>query len=184
MLAWTPDPGMLMKKYVAIVGLALLLIGIAYVRAIFSHQDHTGGIPDEVGAAIPADVLDDYVMKEEAASRLDSVQRVYADSIGKMQALVSASAESEEVTDSLKSVIDKLSHKLKSAEQEARQAKKAKESQFEKLVAEFYKGEINRLPADLSQYEREVSVKEIRDKALKYFGVTSRKLDRIVKKYR
>jgi len=173
-----------MKKYVAIVGLALLLIGIAYVRAIFSHQDRTDGFPSEVGKAIPANVLDDYVMKEEAASRLDSVRRIYADSLGKMQEIIAASEDSKLAADSLKSLLDELSHKLEAAEKEARQARSAKESQFEKLVAGFYKGEVSRLPADLSTYEHEVSVNEIRDKAKKYFGINSKKLDRIIKKYR
>ncbi len=173
-----------MKKYVAIVGLALLLIGIAYVRAIFSHQDHPGDLPKEVGATVPADILDDYVMKEEVAARLDSVQQLYADSIDTMQAMVTASAENERATDSLQAVIDELTKKLASAEKKARQAKNEKESQFDKLIAGFYTGEIDRLPADLSRYERDVSIKEIRDKAMKYFGITSQKLDRILKKYR
>jgi len=183
-VAMDSDQGRQMKKYAAIVGLALLLIGIAYVRAIFSHQDHSGGIPNEVETAIPADILEDYVMKEEAASRLDSIQCLYVDSLDKMRALVSASADGRQATDSLDSVINALSQKLDSAENDARRATTEKDALFEKLIAGFYQGEMERLPADLSRYEHEVSVKEIRDKAMKYFGVTSEKLDRIIKKYR
>ncbi len=178
------DAEIRMKKYAAIVGLALLLIGIAYVRAIFSHQDRTGGLPVEVKNALPADVLDDYVVKEDVASRLDSVRRLYVDSLDNMRAMLSASAENKQVADSLDSVIESLSQKLSAAEKDARKAQAQKESQFEKLIAGFYRGEIDRLPADLSPYERDVSIKEIRDKAMNYFGVTSKKLDRIIKKYR
>lgn len=173
-----------MKKYAAIVGLALLLIGIAYVRAIFSHQDRTAGLPAEVENALPTDVLDDYAIKEEVASRLDSVRLLYADSLDKMKALVSASAENRQASDSPESVIVLLTNKLDSAENDALRARSEKESQFEKLIAGFYQGEVSRLPADLSRYEHEVSVNEIRDKAVKYFGVTSNQLDSIIKKYR
>lgn len=172
-----------MRKYAVIVGLALLLIGIAYIRAIFSHQDH-GGIPDEIGTSIPADLVDDYVKKEAAAARLDSLHQLYADSLEAMRALAESSSQNKHTTDSLESLIDELSEKLDAAEKKARKARNEKDAQFEKLVAGFYRGEMDRLPADLSRYEREVSVKEIRSKALKYFGVSSEKLDRIIKKYR
>ena len=173
-----------MKKYAAIVGLALLLVGIAYIRAIFSHQEYASGISAEVGAAIPQDILDDYVMKKEASARQDSLRRLYADSLDNMRDLVSAASENTQESDSLQALVSELRRKLDSAEKKSQEARQEKDIQFEKLIAGFYKGEIERLPADLTEYEREVSVNEIRNKALKYFGVSSKRLDRIIKKYR
>lgn len=79
-----------MKKHAAIAGLASLLIGIAYIRAVSSHQDRIREIPRDV---------------------------------------------------------------------------------------------VTSLPAHPSEYEHEVSVKGIGTRALKYFGISSEKLDRILKKY-
>jgi len=173
-------------KFIIIFGLALLLIGIAYIRALVSHQNDRTVIPSEAVSSVPANLLDSYVQKEDAQRRLDSICRLYTDSLTGLKSAWSASVDSQsrEKTESLRLVIDELERKLTRAEKAASQAKDEKTQKFEKLVAAFYNGEVAQLPADLSDYERGVSLNEIRDKAQKYFGVSSQTLNRILSKYK
>jgi hypothetical protein len=94
----------------------------------------------------------------------------------------SGTSDSAEI-EKLQAEIHQLTQRIRGAETEAKQAKSEMATQFEKMVATFYNGEIRRLPADLNQYEHKVSVEEIRNKAMNYFGISSKELSRIVKKY-
>jgi hypothetical protein len=182
-----PGVDRIMKKRLIIVaGLVLLLIGIAYVKALFSHQDRDQALSPEVVEVVPANLLDDYIQKEEAANRLDSLHRLYADSLQKLNSLLTEAADTQSQADidSLHILVENLRNRVTQAEKNAKKAKQGKTQQFEKLVATFYKGEIAQLPSDLSKYEREVSIKEIKAKAQKYFGVSAKSLNRMVKKHR
>jgi len=171
------------RKIFAILALALLLIGVAYVRALFSHQERLGAFSPEVSRVLPPDMLDDYLKKDEASRTLDSLRQFYADSLARLTTLWSVTIDSlpSANVDSLQELISGLKEKLDSAEEEVSDAQRSKVNQFEKLVASFYKGEVSQLPSDLSQYEREVSIKEIKDKAQKYFGLSADALDRILR---
>lgn len=170
------------RKIIVVIALALLLIGIAYVRALFSHQERRGAISPEVSRSIPADLLDDYYNKDSAARSLDQLRQLYSDSLIRLAALGTAMDDSlpRPPIDSLRELIRELQEKLDSSVEEVREARLNQASQFEKLVAAFYQGEISRLPSDLSRYEREVSIKEIKDKACKYFGLSADSLDNIL----
>ena len=97
-------------KFIIIFGLALLLIGIAYIRALVSHQNDRTVIPSEAASSVPANLLDSYVQKEEAQRRLDSICQLYADSLTGLKSAWSASADSQsqEKTESLQQVINEL----------------------------------------------------------------------------
>lgn len=174
------------RKITTIVALVLLLIGIAYVRALFSNQDRNSALPPEVIQTIPADILDDYLKKEEAAQRLDSLHQFYRDSLEISNVLLTAAIDgrSQIEVDSLQALIEQLQKKLGQAENNIAKAKRGKTEQYEKLIAAFYNGEISQLPPDLTNYEREVSIKEVNNKAQKYFGISAKTLSRIVKNHK
>ncbi len=174
------------SKIVVIIFLAVLLIGVAYIKALFSHQDREGVLTSEVAGKVPPEIMDDYLKKDEAVRTQDSLKLLYADSLNKITAKWSNMVDSlpQANIDSLQSLIEQLKKKADEAEENAEKAKRGKTEQFEKLIGAFYKGEIAQLPADLTQYEREVSTKEIKSKAIKYFGISSESLKRIIKKYK
>lgn len=165
-----------------IAGLAVLLVAIAFVRAIVSHQDEGGGLNPNVAQSVPLDILNDYIEKEDALRRIDSVRLVYTDSLNSLQTRLASldSIAATTTTDSLRAVIKSLQNNLSTSEKKAADAKQARRRQFEKLVSAFYKGEKSRLPADLSEYERDVSLKEIRAKAMTYFDLSAKELNRII----
>ncbi|MFW9817883.1 MAG: hypothetical protein ACFFEW_18360 [Candidatus Thorarchaeota archaeon] len=177
---------MKVKRYILIVALAAILVGIAYIRALFSNQDRISPVSPEAAVLVPPEILDEYIRKDEAATRLDSVHRLYVDSLEIVKRQISADMRSVDsaTTDSLQAEIDRLTQRLDLTESAATRADKEKRLQFEKLVAAFYKGEIRRLPNDLSSYEHKVSVEEIRSKAMNYFEISSKDLSRIINKYR
>jgi non-ribosomal peptide synthetase component E (peptide arylation enzyme) len=174
------------RKFIAIAFLALLLIGIAYVRALLSHQDREHALSPEVTRAIPAELIDDYIKRDEATRSFDSLRLFYVDSLEKLTSYRETVIDSQprEDIDSLQADISKLRDQVKQAEKNVEKAKRGKTEQFEKLIAAFYEGELTQLPSDLSKYERDVSIKEIKGKAQKYFGVSSKKLNTIIKKYK
>lgn len=153
-------------KYLAIVVLVLALVGVAYVRAVYSRQERQRL---KVGM-VPATEVDRVA---------DSLRRFYADSIGAAAAaalLPSVTAES----DSLRAEISHLKAKLTAADGRVKELTSSATRQFEKAVRAFYNQEVAALPADLSSYERGVSIKEIKAKAMKYFGVSADALGRIL----
>jgi len=169
-------------KLIAIVFLALLLIGIAYVRALFSNQERAISQLSSVSGTVPEDILVEYLNKDEAAHRVDSVFRLFSDSLAKLNEYWTSMIDSMplEESDSLENTIADLKEELKDTEERLTQARQERSNQFEKMVKAFYSGEISRLPSDLSNYEREVSIKEIKGKARDYFEISSKRLNEII----
>jgi Tfp pilus assembly protein PilO len=176
---------MRLKRYIVIVILALLLIGMAYIHALFSHQNQQGRIPPEASSSLPTELIDEYIKKVDAAARFDSLRNAYADSVDRMEQRMTARLDSLPAydLDSLQREIERLAQKLLAAQTEADRITRDKSAHFEKMVMAFYRGEIENLPDDLSRYEYNVSLKEIRAKAMNYFNISSEELNRIVKKY-
>jgi hypothetical protein len=174
------------RKIISVIALALILIGIAYVRALFSHQAREGTFSQEVTRIVPPEILENYLKKEEAARAYDSLEQFYTDSLEHLTVYWSDLADSlpRTAVDSLKQLIDKLQQDLETTKENVRKAKRGKTEQFEKLIAAFYKGELSQLPADLTKYEQDVSIKEIKSKAQDYFGISSEKLNKIIKNIR
>lgn len=174
------------KRLVIAAAPAFLLISIAYVKALFSHQDRQRALSPDVTEAVPADLLEDYIRIEEAADRLDSLHRIYSNSLSKVHSQLTEAAEnqSQAEIDSLRNLVENLRNQVAEAETDAREAEQKKTLQFERLVTIFYYGELDQLLSDISEYERHVSIKEIKAKARKYFGVSAESLNRIVKKRR
>jgi hypothetical protein len=185
---------MKIAKYLIIVGLALVLIGIAYVRALFSHQEEDKATGQDIDRTSSAEILEDYVAKEEVSYLIDSLRQFYIDSLGQFYSdsllqlrsytLEAASGPPVVNADSLLEEIGHLGDKLNEAEQKISEFEQDQQRRFEKMVYGFYSGEITSLPSDLSDYERAVSIKEIKSKAKRYFGVSAGSLEKIVKKHK
>lgn len=185
---------MKVTKYLIIVALALVLIGIAYVRALFSHQEEDKAAGQSIDRTSSAEILEDYVGKEEVSDLIDSLRQFYIDSLGqfysdsllrlKLYTLEDTSGTVTTNADSLVEEIRQLGDKLSEAEQKIAEFEQSQQRRFEKMIYSFYSSEIASLPSDLSDYERAVSIKEVKGKAQKYFGVSAGSLEKIVKKHK
>lgn len=173
-----------MRRVLIIVVLVAVLAGIAYVKALFSHQDRDGGSLTPAKTAAPSLLGGKSSGGGSLAESADSIRRVYADSLAELSMQLTSLRDSAAIggNDSLLGVIERLRDSLGSARKGLDKAGSLREKQFEQMVLNFYKGELDRLPADLSSYEKGVAIKEIKAKAGEYFGVTQARLERIVKK--
>lgn len=167
---------MAVKRIVLAALLVLVLVAIAYVRAIYSNQEQSKAqsrqtIHDSLIVAQTQKTLD-----AERSHLIDSVRRFYIDSVYKVLSL----------SDSIKagitsSNIDSLRKELADAKQTIDELRRGKDKQLQKWVNAAYTAELALLPADLSEYERSVSVKEVKDKLKKYFSLSDDSLQRLLK---
>ncbi|MCK5126514.1 MAG: hypothetical protein KAR42_09680 [candidate division Zixibacteria bacterium] len=181
-----------MKKVIIVVVLALALAGVAYIQAIFSNQDTSPNLLDRKSIS-EEDILKDYIKKSDVTAILDSVRQHYIDSLySTLRDSVTKLAEQKKTVpakmtaklDSLKQANSKLQKRISDANGEIKRVNQAKGVQAGKLAEKFYKNEIAGLPSDLTEYERAVSLKEIKSKAKAYFNISSKALKRITAKYK
>lgn len=185
-----------MKKILLVIGLIAILAGLAYVRAIYSSQDTSGAFPADRSSISEKELLDNYMKKEDVLTLMDSVRQYYhdsmhtviVDSLSVLTATVQKSAKStstkdSKVVDSLKNANERLNERLAKANSEIKRINQSKSDQVAKYAEVFYKEEIRALPPDLTDYERAVSVKEIKAKTQKYFKLSAREVQNIAKKY-
>ncbi len=179
------------KGYIfSIIILTLLLVGIAYVRALKSNQSevstqvqHT----ENVGEVAEQRTTDDYIKRDELGGLIDSVRLYYIDSLYTALSKSDSSSESSSGdinTDSIIAANGELSGLIAELRREVAQVKSNNGDEFKKLVYRFYAGEISDLPADFTKYEKKVSVSEIKAKTNKYFNLKAGALDRIIKSYK
>jgi len=169
------------KRTIVIIVLALIIAGIAYVQALFSKQERPSGKNERM---ISADVLKDYLSRADVDSMMDSLRMFYTDSLQAVFAdsLETSSHMASTGVDSLAGEIARLKKQLKTAENKVKNIENTSRSQKNLLIYSFYSNEVSSLPADLSDYERSVSIKEIKSKAIKYFGINSKTLNKIIAK--
>jgi hypothetical protein len=154
-------------KYIAVVVLVVGLIGIAYMRALWSHQEH----PQSQAGLISS---------TEVNRLIDSLRSYYIDSVSSTAAYSKPVAAGSVNGDSLKTEIARLEDDLVTAKNRIKELAADNARQIEKVIRTFYDLEVAALPADLSSYERTVSIKEIKGKVMKYFGVSAETLNRIL----
>ncbi|MDD4051916.1 MAG: hypothetical protein PHR28_08480 [candidate division Zixibacteria bacterium] len=154
-------------KYIAIFLLVVVLASVAYFRALYSHQVH----PETQPGMMP---------QAEVSRLVDSLRQYYVDSIGLANAYAASVPNDSVNVDSLKTEIARLNTDLSEAEGKVKELTAGNTRQMEKLIRSFYDHEVAALPADLTSYERSVSIKEIKGKATKYFGVSAESLNRIL----
>jgi hypothetical protein len=157
---------MRVAKYIAVVVLVVALAGVAYVRALYSRQKQTGSEARMVPVT-------------EVNRLADSLRRYYIDSVGSASAAVPIPPVSKE-GDSLRAEIVRLQADLTAANGRIKELDSSATRKIERAIRAYYNEEVAALPADLSSYERTVSIKEIKARASKCFGVSAEALGRIL----
>lgn len=174
---------MKLKKYLIVIFLIVVLVGVAYIKAIFSNQDDGNPNKEELDGSISTVLPSDDISRDQAALLVDSVRQFFIDSLAQQySALLDDAEKYSKIGDSLTEAIKNTEGELNKANQRVKELEAAKKKQLDILVYKFYSGELASLPADLSDYERSVSIKEIKGKTRKYFGVSSNALKQIIKK--
>ena len=172
-----------LTKWITAAALALILVGIAYVQAIFSNQESHPQMEPALNRPQSAEALEGYISRDKHVRALDSLKQTYSDSLTVLDSILIARSGGliQEEFDSLKAHMESLSGKLDATEKQAEDLKNSKTRQYDRLIYKFYAGEMSSLPADLSAYERQVSIKEIKKKAKDYFGISTDALNEIIK---
>jgi hypothetical protein len=86
----------------------------------------------------------------------------------------------QDVLDSITHEADRLSAKLAQLES---QKKNSAKTDNDKKIGDFYTSLMKKLPSDLTDYEREVAIREIENRTKKEFSLSPTELTRIKKKY-
>lgn len=178
-----------MKKYIVATILIVVLVGIAYVKAIFSDQRAVKNRPSASETA-PAE---EPAGKEAMAALIDSLRAYYIDSL--YIALSDSSATNPPSLLEKQDEIVQRADSLVIANQELALGLQKSQAAYDSLLNEygmqtltlariFYKNEVALLPKDLSGYEREVSIKEIKSKMKSYFNLSDEQFDSIGVKHR
>lgn len=185
-----------MKKVLLIISLIAVLAGIAYVKAIYSNQDTPGRVNTDRPSLSDDEIYSDYIKKEDVSAMLDSLHQYYRDSLhsvivdslavltASVQKTAKPSTLNTGLADSLENANKELYTRLERANAEIKRINQSKTDQVIKYAETFYKKELAALPADLTEYERAVSVKEIKAKMQDYFNLSSRALKQIARKYK
>lgn len=179
------------KGYIfSIIILTLVLVGIAYVRALYSNQSAPSAQANQtenIGAVSEKQATEDYISREELGGLIDSVRLYYIDSLYTALSKSDSSAESlsgEINTDSIIAANEELSGLIAELRSEVALVKSNNGDEFKRLVYRFYAGEIADLPTDFTKYEKKVSVSEIKAKTNKYFNLMDGALDRIIRSHK
>ncbi|MFH1701480.1 MAG: hypothetical protein ABIE07_12950 [Candidatus Zixiibacteriota bacterium] len=174
-----------MKKYILVVVLVLILVSIAYIKAIYSTQERQK-VQD-------ISQNDEYIGEADLEKMADSLRLFFVDSVyaalSDSISVLSDTSDSNEKIAKLNQTIDSLENSYKSLDakfdrtnSELKNAKDDYSGLRLNLADKYYKGELANLPADLSDYEKSVSIKEIKNKTKKYFDLTTEQLNGIAKK--
>jgi hypothetical protein len=175
-----------MKKYVIAILLVLVLVSIAYIKAIYSSQDRQK--PQEISLG------DDYISKDDVVKMADSLRLYFVDSVyaalsdtisnlAKDSVSDGKIAELNQTIDSLEKSHNELFTKFATAQKDLDGAKNDYSELKLDLAEKYYQEELKNLPVDLTDYEKTVSVKEIKSKTKEYFGLSTKQLNGIAQKY-
>ncbi|MEE9442916.1 MAG: hypothetical protein V3V99_09645 [candidate division Zixibacteria bacterium] len=175
-----------MKKYIIAIILVLVLVSIAYIKVIYSSQEK-----QRINYTAPDE---NYISKDDVLSMTDSLRQylidsIYADISDSPETISDNSGADEQIAllnhtiDSLENSFNDLNAKLDISSNELQNVKNDYSDLKLNLADKYYKGELANLPADLSDYEKTVSIKEIKNKIKKYFDLTTKQLNGIAIKY-
>ncbi|MFH1373281.1 MAG: hypothetical protein ABII79_05765 [bacterium] len=175
-----------MKKAVLAIVFLGLLTAVCYYRANTQKQQKESAY--QLGLDETSHVVEEY------DSRLDSQRQV----IQQQQHEVAESLWVRELAyrnafDSLQGIIttnqekmDTLSHQLDQARSPAKepesteQVSRRKATKHEQILS-YYRKRLKNLPGDLSPYEKNVALREIRGETVQKFSISMRDLDKIRK---
>ncbi len=173
-----------MKKLLLGIVLIVVLVAISWVKVSRDREREAASRLEglKVGAA----------KIEQQQGKIDSL----ASLVGKqdssiVESLAVRDSLLDSVTDSLSGVIESQGERIEQLKQEKYERsasppvpeKSAPKKAAHKDILAFYKQEIEKLPPDLSDYERRVASEEIREETAKRFSITVKRLDEIREMY-
>jgi hypothetical protein len=168
---------MMVRKVILASFLVVLIAAVAYIRALYSHQaadaDKPVGI-DKDSAEFEAM----YIERDSLAVYLDSLRLTYLDSLQAAR----EQADTEVDTSAFIDKISGLADSVKALQKKLAWMRTEKQVQYEEMIRKFYRQELEALPQDLSEYEKNVLLKEIHSKLRRSFNLSSKRLAQILKK--
>ncbi|MEW5995638.1 MAG: hypothetical protein AB1744_14765 [Candidatus Zixiibacteriota bacterium] len=166
-----------MKKVLLLIGLVFVVVGISYVKVV--RQESRTAEALELGRN--AAEREAALIKKQFESELDSLER---EQVAAAQTILAREQEYRLGYDSLKAVIDTLKAPP-SLEPELELSKEIPDTRVsrEQEIVEHYRKLYRNLPADLSDYERQVAIREIRAETARKFSISQTELKRIREKH-
>ena len=173
-----------MKRLLLIIVLLGALVAIGWLKHVRDTQ-READIRSEASSANQAAVAREQATSDSLKDLLGERESTYSQELTSRDAQLVATADSldaiiaaqGETIDSLTSANDKLAEKASNTTP-ATQGKAA-----HKDILAYYKQEADKLPGDLSTYERRVALSEIRTRTAKKYAITVTRLNEIRQKY-
>jgi hypothetical protein len=184
-----------MKKIIIGIVLLAVLVGISYVKVYRDREQVTQARQDGVVRG-QADLSTRTQEVDSLKALMEQRERELADS------LVSRDIQHAELSDSLRTAMDEQCEEIEALKRQAQKAKSqpskkaaapAKKSAdsgvdstakaAHKDILAYYTQQVDKLPKDLSDYERRVALREVREETAKKFAITAQRLDEIRKQY-
>jgi len=173
------------------LGLILLvgLVTLSYLKVVYSNNSENASNEarflqfqsDSIRAAEIADSLQ--ILLSESRSTMATAMQERDKSAGmRADSLEAIIAEQLERIKNLKSKIERSD--LTIAELKSRKAPVIKTGIDHKAVISYYKKRIEKLPMDLSDYEKRIMVDELREETAQHFSLTMNEFDKFSKQYK
>ncbi|MDF1544343.1 MAG: hypothetical protein P1R58_04495 [bacterium] len=174
-----------MKKIVLAIVLLAILAGVSYVKSIRGQNVKNEAFKQ--GRKLSASELSQTAAQAESLKiALSNKELELADSItarslretARMDSVVQLISEKEKQIDHLQGKLKKSQEKSSAGSQ-----KTDPKEALDKKIIEYYKTRYSRLPADLTEYEKKVSLNEIREETAAKYSITAAKLKEIRSRY-
>lgn len=177
-----------MKKFLLGIILFVAVVAASYLKVSYSSQEKRRQVT-EFEQQRSADSL-------RALAKVDSLGQLLEQSRLSLDEFMAEQEQTEgRGADSLGRIIEKqssritrLTEDLKSAQKKItklrvknKPTKRSESGIDEGAIAKYYKSRIEKLPSDLSDYERRVMIEEIGEKTISRFSITPDQFDRILK---
>ena len=175
-----------MKKFLLGVSLFVAVVAVSYLKATYSSQDKRR-LVTELQEQRSADSL-------RALASIDSLGQLLEQLRFSLDEFIAEQEQSKgKDADSLGLIVEKQSSRIKRLTGDLRSAQKeitdlgtktesktvTRTGPDVKAIARYYQKRLEKLPVDLSDYERRVMIDEIRDKTITRFSITPGQFDRI-----
>jgi hypothetical protein len=185
----------IMKKVILGILLLAALVAISYVK-IYRDRQHLTQSRQEGVAEGQADLA-------VRVQQVDSLSALVEQNGQEMaESLTARDIQQAALTDSLRTTLDEQCSEIESLKRQVQKtktqpskkaaapARKAADSGSDstakaahKDILSYYTEQVDKLPKDLSDYERRVALREVREETARKFAITAERLDEIRKQY-
>ena len=175
-----------MKKAALAIVFLGLLTAVCYYRANTQKQQKESAY--QLGLDEASHVVEEYDLwldsqhqviqrqQHEAAESLWVRELAYRDALDSLQGII---APNQEKMDTLSQMFDKA--RSEAEEPESTQQVSGRKAIEHEQILSYYRKRLKNLPGDLSQYEKNVALREIRGETVQKFSISMRELDKIRK---